>query len=235
MTTKYVPKNKRHIVACGGGFTSPALLEFILGLSGKENPKVLIINTATGDSQASLLMTYRKLAGMACRPNHLTFFERTPPNLEEFVLGHDVIWVGGGNTKSMLAVWREYGLDKILLEAWKRGVILSGSSAGGICWFDDCVTDSWDVEYTALPALGFLKGSCCPHYDGEAGRQETYHRLIEEGKLAEGLAIDEGVGVHFLGDKQVEVVSAKPASRAYHVRRKGAKLADHAIEPRIIS
>jgi dipeptidase E len=156
---------------------------------------------------------------LPCEVRTLGFFARTPPNLEELILSHDVVFVGGGNTKSMLAVWREYGVDKILREAWQRGIVLAGNSAGGICWFDVCITDSWDVEYTTLPALGFLKGSCCPHYDGEVGRRPLYHRLIKETPLPAGWAIDEGVGMHFVGQKLLQVVTPKPNGAAYGVWR----------------
>ncbi len=139
-------------------------------------------------------------------------------DLRSLVLAQDVIWVGGGNTKSMLAVWREYGLDKILVEAWTRGIVLAGSSAGGICWFEGCVTDSYDVSYTALPGLGMLKGSCCPHYDGEKGRQASYHRLISQGQLDSGVAIDEGVGLHYVGSRLLEVVAARAGAGARTVQ-----------------
>ena len=219
----------------GGGFSNPIVLRYALQLTGKPTPRVLFINTATGDSADSLLRSYTRMAALDCVPSHLSLFTRTPRDLEKLILSQNMIFVGGGNTKSMLAVWREYGIDKILEEAWKRGVILSGSSAGGICWFEGCCTDSFDEVYTALPALGFLKGSCCPHYDGEPGRPGTYHSLIESGQLDEGLAIDEGVGVHFVGRKLVEVVTANQGTGAYLVRRKGAACIDKPLPVRVLS
>ena len=233
--SKHVPKSRRQIVAIGGGFTSPAVMDYVLGLAHKKMPTILFINTATGDSAESLLRVYNKVAGLSCRASHLPFFDRTPPDLEKVIFSQDVVFVGGGNTKSMLAVWREYGLDQILLEAWKRGIILAGSSAGGICWFEGCVTDSYAVNYTALPALGFLKGSCCPHYDGEAGRQETYHRLIKESQLTDGFALDEGVGVHFIGELVHDIVTGKKGSRAYRVTRKNGKIVEKPLKARFVS
>lgn len=231
----HVSKDRRHIVAIGGGFTDPIVLDYVLKLTGKRRPNLLFINTATGDSAESLLRNYTKVAALKCTPSHLSLFTRTPPDLESLIFSQDVIFVGGGNTKSMLAVWREYGLDRILAEAWKRGIVLSGSSAGGICWFEGCCTDSFAESYTALPALGFLKGSCCPHYDGEPGRPETFHGLIESGQLGDGYAIDEGVGMHFVGDKLVEVVTAKAGSTAYRVKRKSGKLVDKPYSARLLS
>jgi dipeptidase E len=217
--SKHVSSDQRHIVAIGGGILAPEVLKYTFALTGKPVPRVLVITTATGDSTESLVRMLSKMAILPCEVRTLGFFARTPPNLEELILSHDVVFVGGGNTKSMLAVWREYGVDKILREAWRRGIVLAGSSAGGICWFDVCITDSWDVEYTTLPALGFLKGSCCPHYDGEVGRRPLYHRLIKETPLPAGWAIDEGVGMHFVDQKLLQVVTPKPNGAAYGVWR----------------
>jgi peptidase E len=232
---KRVPKAKRQIVAIGGGLTPEAVINYLLNLSGKPNPKVLFINTATGDHPDSLMRAYQRFAALGCRPSHLPLFARTPLDLEELLLLQDVIWVGGGNTKTMLAVWREYGIDKNLGKAWKQGVILSGSSAGGICWFEGCCTDSYAVNYIALPALGFLKGSCCPHYDGEPGRPETYQNLIKGEELADGLAIDEGVAVHFIGNKLHEVLTAKEGTGAYTVAVHKGKIVQEKLPVRLIT
>jgi peptidase E len=221
-----VPKSERHILAMGGGVTSPAMIEYALKLSGKKKPKLLFINTATGDRPDVQKFCDRKVKKLACEVSHLTFFARTPVDLESLILSQDVVFVGGGNTKSMLAVWREYGLDKILHDAWKHGVVMAGSSAGGICWFDGCCTDSWDESFTALPALGILKGSCCPHYDGEAGRQETYRHLIATGELDNGYAIDESAGIHFVGKKLFKVITPKKGATAYRVELKHGEMVE---------
>ena len=222
-----VPMEKRHIVAMGGGITpgAPALFKFICALSNrrKRKPRVLFIATATGDDPGSLLFFYQNMAQISATPTTLGFFKRTPPDLRSLILSQDVIIVGGGNTKSMLAVWREYGVDKLLKEAWERGVILSGASAGGICWFESCVTDSFAESYIAMPAMGMLEGSCCPHYDGgvlpgEAGRKATYHALLTAGTLSDGYAIEEVTGLHFIGHEMTEVVTGKKDTAAYRVR-----------------
>ena len=231
-----VSKSERHIVAIGGGLTEDAVVDYVLKLSGKPTPNVLFINTATGDHPDTLMRTYMRFAARGCVPTHLPLFARTPVDLEALFLAQDVIWVGGGNTKSMLAVWREYGIDKLLNKAWKHGVILSGSSAGGICWFEGCCTDSFAVNYVALPALGFLKGSCCPHYDGEPGRPETYQGLITSGQLGDGYAIDEGVGMHFVGKELLEVVTAKEGTGAYRVSlKKNGKIVQKTLPSRLIT
>jgi peptidase E len=221
MDKKKVALKKRHIIAIGGGSAAAphalrAYFKYIFSLSGKIQPKVLFVNTAQGDADSSTLFLYRNASGLPCEITHLGFFKRTPQNLTELTTSHDVIFVGGGNTKSAIAVWREYGFDQSLCEAWEKGIILSGSSAGGICWFDQCLTDSYDTNFTALKGLSFLPGSCCPHYDGEKGRRETFHRLICSGALPAGYAIDECAALHFKGLK-CSALSAKPDATCYQV------------------
>ena len=229
-----VSLNKRHIVAMGGGSIaeSKRAIDYVFKLArGRRRGKikVLVVATPTGDADSSLLNYYKTFSAYDCTIDHLPFFHRTPPDLEALVLEQDLIFVGGGNTKSMLAVWREYGFDKLLVKAWNHGIVLAGSSAGGICWFEQCLTDSYDVSYTALNCLGILKGSCAPHYDGEEGRQETFHKLIKKSKLVSGIAIDEAVGVHFIGRKLNKIISGSRKKTAYSVRLKNGSIVESKI------
>src|SRR3712207_6177213 len=153
-----------------------AIDDFILELTGKDEPRVLFVPTASGDSDAYVTRFYAAY-GRRSRASHLKLFAIPPPDLRGLVLEHDAVFVGGGNTANMLAVWRVHGLDEILREAWEAGVVLSGVSAGSICWFDAGVTDSFRAELGGLDCLGLLPGSNCPHYDGEAQRRPAYHRL----------------------------------------------------------
>lgn len=231
-----VPLEKRNIVAMGGGsvkLSKPAIdYLFKIAKKGAKRLKVLAVATPTGDADSSLIMYYKTLSKYNCTVEHLPFFERTPPDLDKLVMEQDIIFVGGGNTKSMLAVWREYGFDKLLVKAWKHGIVLAGSSAGGICWFDQCLTDSFDESYTGLDCLGILKGSCAPHYDGEEGRQETFHNLIKGKKLVSGIAIDECVGVHFKGRKIHKIVSGDKKKTAYNVKLIKGKIHESKIQVR---
>jgi peptidase E len=147
----------------------------------------------------------------------LTLFKRTP-DLRASLLNQDVIYVGGGNTKSMLVVWRDWGLPELLREAWEKGIVLTGVSAGAICWFEQGVTDSWAGELRSVDCLGFVPGSCCPHYDGEADRRPSYHRLLASGDISAGFAIEDWTGVHFKGTEVHQVVSSKPGAKAYNLR-----------------
>ena len=219
----------RHIVALGGGgFSmeprSRLLDDFLLGLAGKRRPRVCFLPTASGDAAGYIRKFYRLMPPRRCRPSHLSLFRRGSEDPTDFLLGQDVIYVGGGNTANMLAVWRLHGVDKALREAWRRGVILAGVSAGANCWFEACSTDSFGPLAPLRDGLGFLPGSACPHYDGEKGRRPTLHRMIRSGALPAGYAIDNCAALHFIGRRLVECVSSRPAARAYYVERRRGRI-----------
>ncbi|HSK30520.1 MAG TPA: peptidase E [Candidatus Limnocylindria bacterium] len=173
----------RQIVSIGGGgFYRDAenleLEKYILRQCAAENPRVAFVPTASGEPDHYVSSFYAAFLKLGCRPSVLTFFKRTP-ELRSFLLDQDVIYVGGGNTKSLLAVWRDWGVIEILREAWESGVVLTGVSAGAICWFEQGLTDSFSAGFRPLDCLGFLPGSCCPHFDGEAQRRPSFHKLLE--------------------------------------------------------
>jgi dipeptidase E len=213
----------RHIIPIGGsGFLTDAqtrtLDRYVISQARSKEPAVCFIPTANGDSDASLLRFYTIFSQLPCKLSHLVFFRRTPRDLRSLILSQDVIYVGGGNTRSMLAVWREWGLPEILREAWESGIVLAGRSAGAICWFEQGVTDSVADVLLPLSCLGFLPGSCCPHYDGEVDRRPSYQQLVLEQKIIPGIAIDDGVGVHFRGTTPYRVVTPREKAGAYQVR-----------------
>jgi peptidase E len=215
---------KPQIIAIGGGsFASdpenPALELYILAQARKRNPSVCFLPTASGDAPTYIAKFYAAFAKHRCRPSHFPFFERTPD--PRTLLEQDVIYVGGGNTKSMLAVWREWQLPKFLREAWNAGTVLTGVSAGAICWFEAGVTDSWAGNLAPLPCLGWLPGACCPHYDGEAERRPAVHDFVAKGLIPRTLALDDGAAAHFEGRKLIRIVSWRPNAGAYLVQRKG--------------
>jgi peptidase E len=174
------------------------------------------VPTAAGDDDSSVLRFYGLLPDEA-RPSYLPFFPWPPEDLRGFALAQDLIFVGGGNTANMLAIWRVHGFDQILWDAWEAGIVLSGWSAGMICWFEAGVTDSFGPQLEGMSnLLGFLGGSACPHYDGEELRRPVYARLIAEG-FAPGVAADDGVGVHYKGTDLAEVVSVREGAGAYRI------------------
>jgi peptidase E len=215
---------KRQIIAMGGGsFTADpdfTLERYILTQARSANPRVCFVGTATGDSAAYVAKFYAAYSELRCRPTHLPLFERTP-DLRKLLLAQDVIYVGGGNTKSMLAVWRDWQIPRILRQAWQSGTVMAGVSAGAICWFEMGVTDSWAGHLAPLPCLGWLPNTCCPHYDGEKDRRPSVHSLVSKGRVPETLALDDGAAAHFVGRKLLRVVSVRESAGAYRVQRLG--------------
>ena len=217
-----MPTRTRHIIAIGGGAfrarpENLAADRYILQLTRKKRPAVCFIPTASAepaDIIATFCDAYRRLGAT---PSVLRFFDRTP-NLRELLLSQDAIYVGGGNTKSMLAVWREWGLPEVLREAWRRGIVLAGVSAGAICWFDQGVTDSWAGHLAPLDCLGFLPGTCCPHYDSEADRRPSVHDFASRRLVSPVLALHDGAAAHFVGRRLHQIVTWTPTARAYRVQ-----------------
>lgn len=212
----------RQIIPIGGGgfYRDPENLElekYVIRQTGVDHAKVAFVPTASGEPDHYITSFYTAFLKLGCRPSVLTFFKRTP-DLRAFLLDQDVIYVGGGNTKSLLAVWRDWGVVEILREAWQSGIVLTGVSAGAICWFDQGLTDSFSDGLRPLECLGFLPGSCCPHFDGEAQRRPSYHRLLASGEIAAGIAIEDWTGVHYVGSDIHKVITSKRAARAYSMR-----------------
>jgi len=217
-----MPETLRQIIAIGGGgfYRDPenlALEKYVIQQTGVESPRVAFVPTASGEPDHYLSSFYAAFLKLGCRPSVLTFFKRTP-EIRSFLLDQDVIYVGGGNTKTLLAVWRDWGVTEILRETWEAGVVLTGVSAGAICWFEQGLTDSFSNELRPLDCLGFLPGSCCPHYDGEPQRRPSYHRLLASGEIAAGVAIEDWTGVHFIGSELHRVIASKRGARAYSMR-----------------
>ena len=212
----------RQIIAMGGGGFSmepdnPLLDRYILKQAKTANPKICFLPTASGDSEQYISRFYSFFNDQNCEPSHLSLFNPPSRDLESFVLEKDILYVGGGNTKNLLALWKEWGLDSILRKAWEEGVILAGLSAGAICWFEQGVTDSYGDGLEPIHCLGFLKGSNCPHYDGETERRPAYHKLVETNKLHSGIALDDGVAIHYKEQEIHKIVSSRPNAKAYSV------------------
>jgi peptidase E len=205
------------------------LVDYFLTQTRRRRPRVCYLGTASGDAEAGHLRFYAAFSRFPCRPTHVSLFARTPSDLKSIVMEQDAIFVGGGNTRSMLAVWRDWGLDVLLRAAWDAGIVLGGSSAGSICWFEQGLTDSIDGALTPLDCLGFLGGSNCPHYDSESQRRPAFRRLVASGRLAEGVAADDGAALHFVDGRLHRAVSSLPRARAWRVRRTGRR----AVESRI--
>ena len=196
-----------------GGYPDDALLDHTLGLA--PGRRVLYVPTASAENPYGSLGWYERLRGRA-ELTSLSFFPWPPADLRELVLAQDVILVSGGNTANALAIWRLHGFDELLREAWQEGILLTGWSAGMICWFEQGVTDSFGPQLAAMDCLGLLPGSACPHYDGEERRRPVYTQLVSGG-LKPGIAADDDVGVHFVGTEPREVVTSREGATAYRV------------------
>src|SRR5580698_1725013 len=215
---------RRHVIAIGGGMLVsdrrvPRHIDYALRLTGRSDPRIRVLNTAGGDDPRWTLLMYDRFAGHPARVSHLALYPM--PNVadpEDLLLSQDVIFVGGGSVANMLAVWRVHGLDVIMRKAWQAGIVLAGSSAGGICWFAGGTTDSFGPRLRPFTdGLGMLAGSFCPHYHSEAERRPLYQRLVADGALPGGLACDDGVGAHFVDDDLEEMVSDHPGGAGYRV------------------
>lgn len=227
------------IIAMGGGGFSmepdnPLLDRYIVGLARVERPKICFIPTASGDSERYIAQFYSAFEQVSCVPSHLSLFNPPTSDLNSFVLEKDIIYVGGGNTKNLIALCKEWGLDRILREAWENGKILSGLSAGSICWFEEGLTDSIPGSWTVIKSFGFLKGSHCPHYDGEPERRPAYHRLLSAGLISEGYAVDDGVALHYVGDRLEKIVSSRPYAKAYRLEKRGESFTEITIQPQYL-
>lgn len=211
------------IVALGGGGfggepENPLLDNYILSLTGKSRPKVCFVPTASGDAESYIQRYYTAFNQRSCDPSHLGLFHREVLDIRDFLLSQDVIYVGGGNTANMLAIWRVHGVADVLLEAAAQNIVLCGVSAGSLCWFECGVTDSFGVQLAPLhDGLGLIPGSNCPHYDGEALRRPSYTKYIAAGFPA-GYAADDGCGLHFTEAGLLRAISSRPHAGAYHVQ-----------------
>ncbi len=205
---------ERQIVTIGGA-DSDVTLDYVLSIVAP-SPRLLWVGTAGAEDAERALAIYDHFRGRA-DVQRVEFFPWPPEGLRELVLSQDVIVVGGGNTANMLAIWRAHGFDVLLREAWEQGIVLTGRSAGMICWFEAGVTDSFGPQLEGMRnGLGLLAGSACPHYDDDERRRPVYRQLVDEG-FPPGYAADSSVGLHFVGTELLEVVSPREGATAYRV------------------
>ena len=211
----------RQVIAIGGGGfgrtqESYLIEQYILDQTSNEKPNICFIPTATGDLDPYIVNYYAVFTKLNCHPTHISFFKRTI-DLEEHIMKQDVIFVGGGNTKSMLAVWREWGLDIILKQAYDKGTVMSGVSAGAICWFENGLTDSWASELKLMKCMNFIPGSCAPHYDEEPERRPATKQLLLNKDIDLMYGIEGGAALHFINEQPKSTVRFKRNKQAYKV------------------
>ncbi|MDQ0208778.1 Type 1 glutamine amidotransferase-like domain-containing protein [Alkalicoccobacillus murimartini] len=216
----------RQIIALGGGGFSmepdnPTLDDYIVNQAGTANPKICFVPTAGGDQDHYIKRFYDAFKHKPCTPTHLSLFDANFKDLEAFVFEQDIMYVGGGSTRNMLILWREWGLDEILIKAYQKEILLAGISAGAICWFEQGLTDPLNGPLYKIDGLGLLKGSACPHYDGEEKRRPFYEALVKEGGIMEGYGINDGTALHFINESlHRSVQSTKGKGQGYEVVKK---------------
>ena len=224
--------NRQIIAIGGGGFgrnPGEGIIEnYILNQSNAKKPNICFIPTATGDNEAYKNNYYATFTKLNCNPVHLDFFKRTP-DLDNLINEQDVIFVGGGNTKSMLAVWKDWGLDLILHEAYKNGVVMSGVSAGAICWFEQGITDSWSEDLKVMDCLGFVKGACCPHYDEEPQRRPSLKKFLSQQILESCYAVDGGCALHIQDEKEYGSIVFSKNKKSFYVEFKNDKVVENSF------
>jgi dipeptidase E len=246
----------------GGGFTmepqNPLLDDFVLslglersraGAAGNDfssdapagrsapvrQPRILFLPTASGDTTAQINAFHARFGDRLCVAEHLSLFRlrelRRP--LSELVLSQDVLYVGGGSMRNMLAIWRAHDLDRLLVSAWREGIVLAGISAGAMCWFDAGITRSSGPP-EPLAGLGLLEGSLTVHADGEPERLPVWLAAVRDGVLPGGWAVDDGVGLLFRDTRLERVVSSRPGASAQRVDQVAGELVRHRLEPELL-
>ncbi len=213
----------RQIVAIGGGGFSQepenlALDRYIL--SSTRGKKVCFIPTASADSQDYIDRFHGAYGSLGCETSHLSLYWPHRLDFDAFMMEQDVIYVGGGNTRNLVVLWKDWGLDTAIRKAYENGTVLAGISAGANCWFEEFSTDSMG-PLAPWKGLGWLKGSFCPHYDSEADRRPSLKRMLENGEICPGLASEDHTAVHFIDEKLHQCISANPGSKVFRVDTSG--------------
>jgi len=235
-----VPVTERLIFAMGGGgFTmepnNPLLDDFVLSLARAGEPRILFLPTASGDTTAQINAFKARFSDRTCVAEHLSLFRLrdSTRSLEETVLEQDIVYVGGGSMRNLLAIWHAHELEDLLLEAWRGGTVLAGLSAGAMCWFEAGVTRSSGPP-EVIDGLGLLEGSLTVHADGEPERLPVWLAGVRDGALPGGWALDDGVGLLFRGEQLERVVSSRPGAGAQRVDAIAGELVRHRLEPELL-
>lgn len=211
----------RHIVAIGGGGLdsepgNELLNRYVLDLTGAPKPKACFIPTASADSPGYIEAFHGDYGRLGCETSHLSLYWPHRLDFEDFMLEQDVIYVGGGNTRNLLVLWRDWGLDTAIRKAYDNGTVLAGVSAGANCWFETFSTDSMG-PLAPWSGLGWLSGSFCPHYDSEEDRRPSLKRMLARGELGPGYAVCDYGALHFENEALKTAIGSTPTGRSYRV------------------
>jgi dipeptidase E len=226
----------RKVLIAGGNY-STAFIRYMAQLTGKNRPRICSLPTASADAAGGIVSFFEACAPLDVEPHvQHTFIASLAQHQSwsEVFLSMDGIIASGGNTLNQQAIWKAQGIDVVLREAWNRGIVLGGASAGSLCWFDEGTTDSRPQELSVVKCLGFIKGSHSPHYDAEPGRRPLYQKLIGSGTMMPGYACDNDAGIYFEDNTVKRVVAARAGSKCYYVSVVGGALSEKVLEPESI-
>jgi len=216
---------------------SKPFIKYVASLTHKTNPKICLIPTASADNPYGIVAWYAACVDLPIKPYVLrTFLSASPsqPTFEEFILGMDAIIVGGGNTLNMLGIWKAQGIDTVLKKAYDKGIVLSGGSAGSLCWFSSGYSDSRPKELTIIQGLGFLNFSHSPHYNSQPERRPLFQKGILSGKLKPGYACDDLAGLLFINGVVKKSVSQDAQNNNYFVSVVDGKIVEKVLPSEII-
>ncbi|WP_316163845.1 Type 1 glutamine amidotransferase-like domain-containing protein [Bradyrhizobium sp. SZCCHNRI20481] len=227
------------IIAMGGGgfSTEPANLKlerYILAQARRPTPRVCFLASGSGDPNGYTVRYYSAFNSLDCKPSHLSLFKLPSADLASFLLDQDVVYVGGGNTRSLLGLWMEWDLDRHLRTAWENGVILAGTSAGAMVWYEEGLTDSLPNQLVPLACLGFLSGSYCPHFSSEEDRAPKFRSLIATGAMSSGVGVDDGVALHYMGNDLHAAVAARQNAGARFIDRVNGTVEEREVEVHLL-
>ena len=227
------PRATRKILIAGGGFRTK-FIGLMAQLSGKPRARVCFLPTASADSESGIIAFYQSCAPLNVEPFvQRSFIESLSQTQgwDEVLLSMDAIVVSGGNTLNQQAIWKAQGIDVVLREAWNRGIVLGGASAGSLCWFDEGTTDSRPKALSIVKCLGFIPGSHSPHYDAEPGRRPLYQKLIASGEMQPGYACDNDAGLYFEDTTVKRVVATRQGAKCYYVSAANGVVTEKVLEP----
>lgn len=220
-----------------GGDMNETFMKYIIDLTKKSDPKICFIPTAGADNPYAINWWYEMCLKLPMKPSVLRTFINSSPEqstFEAILLSMDAVVVGGGNTLNMMAIWKAQGIDTILMKAYRKGIIMSGGSAGSLCWFKMGITDSRPQKLSVVDCLGFIDASHCPHFTSEPSRRPLYEKLILENKIMPGYALDNQAALLFRDGRLEKAVSLNKENSAYYISVKNGKLDTKKLETEII-
>ncbi len=224
----------------GGGYYGPKggvnrMLMEVLKTTNKRFPKICLIPTASGDKPDGIQTFVDIFNKMGAHPNYLSLYAVPTSDLESWLLDFDAIFISGGNTKNLIGLWREWGLEKIIIKALREGVVVSGSSAGANCWFEESSSDFIPGQFNPLQGFGLLKGSFCPHYSDERGRRGSYLDMVKSDQLKAGYGVSDRAALHFVDEALHEVLREWEEANAFYVSKADdGSVVETKLESRII-